>query len=326
MSYYIAMDRYGNYDLAHHGILGQKWGIRRYQNKDGSLTPAGIKRYASDNRLREKINRQNAKKAQKIIDSKPKVDIPEAGIKSEYKTFLGKSEEDDIRINKGTIGYRVQASKDSSHDIGHTYLTFDPKGHLEYLYATMSPGGDGMGLFNGAFNGKDIKGYSVKMKMSEDILLPSYKKSMESFVKSIGQVGIKNAAKIVEKQGYSAKDFIQDVKHMSVEDCRNRAYINFIRVVAYNDQLKNAFFNDLKAQGYNAVIDENDHHFGKGSYGGAPVIVFDKKKSLSEVGKRAIDSAMANDIQEVYDQYGNMAKQRISTMEQLDEYWKKNNK
>ena len=31
--------------LAHHGILGQKWGVRRYQNPDGSLTSAGKKRY-----------------------------------------------------------------------------------------------------------------------------------------------------------------------------------------------------------------------------------------------------------------------------------------
>lgn len=27
--------------LSHHGILGQRWGIRRYQNKDGSLTEEG---------------------------------------------------------------------------------------------------------------------------------------------------------------------------------------------------------------------------------------------------------------------------------------------
>ena len=32
-------------ELTHHGIKGQKWGVRRFQNKDGSLTPAGKKRY-----------------------------------------------------------------------------------------------------------------------------------------------------------------------------------------------------------------------------------------------------------------------------------------
>jgi len=41
MSNYI----YYNGELYHHGILGQKWGVRRFQNEDGTLTAAGKQRY-----------------------------------------------------------------------------------------------------------------------------------------------------------------------------------------------------------------------------------------------------------------------------------------
>lgn len=32
-------------ELYHHGVKGQKWGVRRYQNPDGSLTAAGKRRF-----------------------------------------------------------------------------------------------------------------------------------------------------------------------------------------------------------------------------------------------------------------------------------------
>ena len=37
------MEEYTNY-LVHHGVKGQKWGVRRYQNADGSLTDKGKKK------------------------------------------------------------------------------------------------------------------------------------------------------------------------------------------------------------------------------------------------------------------------------------------
>ena len=43
-------------ELYHHGIKGQKWGIRRYQNEDGTLTEAGKKKYGKiEDKIKKKV-------------------------------------------------------------------------------------------------------------------------------------------------------------------------------------------------------------------------------------------------------------------------------
>jgi hypothetical protein len=77
-----------NNELYHHGILGMRWGVRRYQNADGSLTAAGQKRYdkvASSSHLQKK----DTKSAVSILSEKSKTldAASKSNLKKAIKTY-----------------------------------------------------------------------------------------------------------------------------------------------------------------------------------------------------------------------------------------------
>lgn len=74
-------------ELQHHGTKGMRWGVRKYQNKDGSLTPAGKKRYGDggDKKEGSTNSKYGRKSSKQMTDAELKEKIARLRLEKEYK-------------------------------------------------------------------------------------------------------------------------------------------------------------------------------------------------------------------------------------------------
>lgn len=95
--------------LIHYGILGMKWGVRRYQNKDGSLTSAGKKRYSDNNDIKDAPQKNTEEPKKKSVkdmsDEELRREVNRMQLEQNYLRMTGQN------IEKGKSAAEIALGK-----------------------------------------------------------------------------------------------------------------------------------------------------------------------------------------------------------------------
>lgn len=251
-------------ELYHHGIKGQRWGIRRFQNADGSLKAAGRKRYGVED-TRGDYN----------TDSK-KSDTSKSSDGTESKEYKKAKLARNLAIGAAAVaGAAVLAYGASQYVKNHKDLVIEGGEALQRI-TTQEEGSNLYDNFYAAVGKHDMdryKAYMPKFHLNEREGGEHLIKQLEA--KSTMKIAApKNAEKIFNQLRESDPSFKKAFNSWGVTNYEefNQNIVNY-RLDANSQKNFNKFRDAMEKAGYAGVIDVNDRKYS-GYAAKNPAVIF----------------------------------------------------